>query len=206
VLASREPIASLIERHAEAHRVALKADEIANALWNVPGRVEPPFVTASEFSPVTYPLGQSKFHGLDEINNIIDRYNDSRHRHFEWMSVAEDGETPIAMSPERAERLAKQIQHGEDERAKLTALFESRRSVYRKWRIDSGVEAADAECDTLWEAKYALHDQIINFRCETIDDVRTKAAWLVEQFGDELSSEASHRVMQQFASIGQEAL
>lgn len=200
-----ESIEQLIAAHHDAHEIASRADETAYVLWDTPDRVEPPHIAPNEVRNLVRPLGCSQLYNLDQINDVVDTFVRERRHHHEWMCVADDGETPIPMPKGRAAKLAEEIQIGEAERTKLVAEYESRQSAYRAWRLRSGVEAADAECDRLWEIKNDLVDRIMNFECVNISDVRLKPAWLVEQYGDELSSKVSFRIMRQFAAIGQEA-
>lgn len=58
----------------------------------------------------------------------------------------------------------------------------------------------DAELDRLLVVEDDLNEQILSFRCQTLDDVRMKVAHVDRVYADRLSGETAQRVMQSLIS------
>jgi hypothetical protein len=72
-----------------------------------------------------------------------------------------------------------------DESERIFALYDRRGAEFDQWEIASGLRAAEVAYDERCDVVGVIEDEIANYRCETIDEVRAKADWIIKRWAED---------------------
>lgn len=163
-------LGALLDEHAALDELYRMADEREGAIAQDAARPNLQHVTATEIGPLRsgmYPARKA-FYSRESIIELFDR---ERNVTVHWQ---------CHLSPEkRAAVLAKLNEQQE----RVLELLAVREASYDLWRLNSGYGAAAAETARLANLVGNVEDHILAYRCETIEQVRQKAAFFDRMYG-----------------------
>lgn len=188
---------NLIASHAAAKALAKEADAIGQAIYKKPGRPPYPEIDLKEIGWAFRP-GVWRDKTLDR-SDIPELMKGRRFSLTMMRDLVADCEGTV---PDTYQAKFKANMAAVDaEEARLNALLDERQAIRDRWEIESGMRAADEQTETLWERTFAIHDEILAFDCETIDDVRGVAGFIRTEYDDQLSAEAANEFIAGLAKM-----
>jgi hypothetical protein len=188
VLAPELPatLGALIMQHSFIVEQQNEADRLVNAAFKHPGMPEEG-VCAGEIDPNNWLKGQSgsRFYYAHQI----DQYFDDLEHNANCMKDARGMD--VSSYRNRIAQIA-------ERRPAAKNLLVEREAAYAAWREASGIEPLEIEADRLAGLESDLDDQILVWRCETMDDVRLKARHIAACYGDNLAQTSLNEVIKSF--------
>lgn len=158
-------LGGLIASWNENHALVKAAEEWNDAQWASPDRPQPAAIARREI-PAFYQLAANRWGLVSEDD--IDAFFDKQVAVIEY-------NIGIGMPRTVADKRINEINR---HRKSLQEVYRERDSAFTKWRISSGYKASCEELDRLCDIEDNLGEKILNYRCESIEDARLKAAHL----------------------------
>jgi hypothetical protein len=165
-------IGHLIGQHTTLDELFQAADEKATEIAKDPSKPAYPHILAREFGP--YRSGMlPKENGFFTEAEIVALFDRERR----YADLARD-----ALSPRRCAEI---VASADERQGRALEVFRLRTAVYDEWRRSSGYAAATAERQRLGTLIGRLENDIVSYRPDSLDDVRSKALFLGSVYGDE---------------------
>ncbi len=165
----------LLGEHAQVKEDLDQSLAAEDALYETPGHPMMARVNVSEL-PKAYHLfgGERDLMSYAAIGKLFDMHDD-----FHLGNGFIQGE--------QAARMRDKIEF--DRKAAIN-LFAAREAEYERWRLSSGLASIEDRSSALSDREAALDDQILAWRCNTIEEVRGKARYIDCVYEDRMSQEA----------------
>lgn len=177
-------LTALIAAYQEAHNEHQHLIKLSNDIFERGDRPEMGFVMRSEIGQRwQWEFAEKRIDFRHHLVAAFDKVKASDKMHHDQLGMYRT-------------TLADRIAATNAEKARILAIFDARQKVYNDWRIASGIEAVDRETDRLDDLLFNLEEKIVAYRCETLEDVRTKLGFLNSQYGDEMSGKYARHVLQ----------
>ncbi len=198
-MAEATTLDQLIEDHAKLKAEARLLDAGMSERWKDPSRPSEAWVHKSEFAPSLYqvPVVNRFRH---QIAELFDRRQREMANMYEMVMTPPKDAVEVASMAAYEANHRKRVAELGHHRARVLALFDERQATFDAWMMSSGYVAADDARFAAWDRAIEIEDKIVGFKCETMADVRAKAAFIRGEFGDEFSSKAANRFIAELAS------
>lgn len=176
-------IAGLIASYADVRDEITKLNAQSDAIWERADR--PPISTMTRVE-LGMPYALRVKHPEIRLRKTLEQaFTDE-------LDIIEFNVKAIGMPAKSAERARDRIAA---DRERILALWDERQAGYFTWAEVSGYDDLNSRIDHLYRVEANLDDQIINWRCETLEDVRLKAAHVERVYEGQMPTETAAAVI-----------
>ncbi|HWU63594.1 MAG TPA: hypothetical protein VN112_16365 [Ensifer sp.] len=177
-------IAGLIAAYQEADKEHERLVKLSNEIFERGDRPEMGYVMRSEIGQRwQWEFTEKRIDFRHHLVKAFDKVNASDQMHHDQLGMYRT-------------TLADRIAATNAEKQRVLGIFDARQKIYSDWEVASGLKAVDRETDRLDDIRFSLEDRIVRYPCETLDDVRTKIAYVSQEYGDDISGDHARHVLQ----------